>query len=250
MGLTKIACLMPTYNKFPASQTLVEEAVESFLRQLPAEGAEYELVIGNDTPGQKLVFDHPQVRIFNLDQRFTNLGAKLNWMTEQTDAEVLCRWDDDDINLPWGLQWRWNRLRDDQADFVCPKRFWATNGPKTSFEYGSFAQCMYTRSLHTALGGYAQMSFAEDADFEKRAITGGFRVQALPIPMPETFYFYRWGTNSEHLSGYGRKGQGWEKIGLKKVVPGTYVLRPYWQEDYAMRAKQAMAARKAANGKA
>lgn len=230
---------MPTYNKFPHSGHLVEEAVESFLRQTYLDA---ELLICNDTPGQELVFDHPRVRIFNLDQRFPTLGEKLNFMTGNSESELLCRWDDDDINLPWGLTWRHQVIEKQSADYVCPKRFWATNGDKTSYGYGSFAQCMYKRIVHEKLGGYIASSFAEDNDFEVRARRAGFKVLGSKISQMETFYFYRWGTGSEHLSGYGKDGDGWKKIGARPVVSGRFELNPHWREDYAVRAKKKIAA--------
>lgn len=246
-----ISCLMPTYNKLPRSKHLVEEAIESFLRQEPCEDAsvKYELIICNDAPRQKLAFDHPAVRIFNCAERFPSLGDKLNWMTAQADGDVLCRWDDDDINLPWGLKWRYERLVSHEAQFICPKRFWATNGAKTTFEYGSYAQCMYLREIHDSLGGYAGKSFAEDLDFENRARDSGYKLLLPAIVMDETFYFYRWGTGSEHLSGFGRNGHGWMKIGVMPVVEGTYQLKPHWREDYVLRARRTMEARRAANKK-
>jgi len=233
-----ISCLMPTYNKFPQSQALVEEGVESFLRQTYLDA---ELIICNDTPGQILVFEHPRVRIFNVAERYPTLGDKLNAMTTMASGDLLCRWDDDDISLEWGLAWRHKVLVERNADYVCPKRFWATNGQRTSFGYGSFAQCLYKREVHTKLGGYISSSFAEDNDFEIRAGRNGFKVLGPKITMEETFYFYRWGTGSEHLSGYGRSGGGWENIGKRPIQPGRYVLKPHWREDYALRAKRAIA---------
>ena len=53
---------MTTYGR----ADMVEEALYSFLNQ-EYEG-ESELVIVNDYPLQKLIFDHPKVRIINLDK--------------------------------------------------------------------------------------------------------------------------------------------------------------------------------------
>lgn len=239
-----VSCLMPTYNKCPVSKLLVEEAIESFLRQTYQDA---ELLICNDTPGQVLTCSSPRVRIINLPTRFPSLGEKLNAMTEEARGQIICRWDDDDINLPWGLTWRHALMETKQLDYVCPKRFWATNGPKTSFGYGSFAQCMYRKEAHKRVGGYKASSFGEDADFENRVAAAGLRVELARIPMEETFYFYRWGTGSEHLSGYGSKGKGWDRIGARTVVPGIYDLQPRWQEDYELRARKAMEDAKRAN---
>ena len=119
----KISCLMPTYNRCPDKQTMLEEALESFVSQTYADK---ELIICNDTPNQKLVFDHPQVKIFNMDTRFPTLSDKLQWMIDNSSGDVLCRWDDDDICLPWRLEYSMDKLGDAlewraENYWYCPK---------------------------------------------------------------------------------------------------------------------------------
>jgi len=81
----------------------LEESLHSFLKQdYPADKCE--MVIVNDYPLQKLVFEHPQVRIYNLDQTFTTIGAKENYATELCKGDIICQWDDDDLAMPWHLQ--------------------------------------------------------------------------------------------------------------------------------------------------
>jgi hypothetical protein len=65
---------MPTFNRYPALGWLVEEAVDSFLRQ---SDENCELIVCNDAPGQTLRFDHPRVKIINARQRFPTLSHKL-----------------------------------------------------------------------------------------------------------------------------------------------------------------------------
>jgi glycosyltransferase involved in cell wall biosynthesis len=236
---------MPTYNKLPQSQWLLEEAVESYYRNvdmLPAE-AEAELIICNDTPGQTIKLAEPRhdVVIHNLSHRFENLGDKLNWMTQQAGGKYVCRWDDDDLSLPWGLKLRYETMRDEGLYYLCYSRFYATNGPKTSVGFGSFAQCMYLKEAADAVGGYKESSFGEDQDIEKRLKKSfGKKVSRRTPPTSEdTFYVYRWGTGSEHLSGYGAGGNGWNRIGKKKIQQGTFVLKPHWKEDYVARCDKA-----------
>ena len=81
--------------------------MESFLRQ---DHPDKELLILNDTPGQKLVFEHPQVRIFNAQRRFPDLSAKIQYMIDRAAGDVFCRWDDDDLSLPWRLSYSLERL--------------------------------------------------------------------------------------------------------------------------------------------
>ena len=236
--MPRVACLMPTYNKFPRSQVLVEEALHSFLIQ---DYQDKELLICNDCSEQTLQFTHPSVRVFNLSKRFPNLGAKLNWMVEQTDSEVIFRFDDDDISLPWRLTWCLRHMDATKADYLIPGQFWATNDeipskPKTSYTGGALAQAVYKRLVFWEVGGYPPKSFGEDASLEYRfRELGNHRVIKVRAPQHEASYLYRWGTNSDHLSGFGKNGKGWDRIGAKSVVPGEFLLVPHWQEDYVKR---------------
>jgi len=71
----KVSCICATYNRSPQHQWLLEEAVESFLRQ---DYSEKELIILNDCPGQELVCDAPGVVVINIPRRFHSHGEKLN----------------------------------------------------------------------------------------------------------------------------------------------------------------------------
>ncbi len=94
-----ISCKCITYGRV---NTLVE-ALHSFLIQdYPADRCE--LIIVNDYPDQKLVFDHPQVTIYNLDETFPIIGDKENYAIERCKGPLIAVWDDDDIAMPNHLQ--------------------------------------------------------------------------------------------------------------------------------------------------
>ena len=87
----KIACLMPTYNRIPHKQDLIEEALHSFLLQ---DYENRELIICNDTPNQRLHFADEifgdKVVIQNLDERFSTLSDKIQFMIDSSDADAFC----------------------------------------------------------------------------------------------------------------------------------------------------------------
>ena len=85
-----ISCKMITYGRVE----FLEESLQSFLNQ--DYDGEKELVIVNDYPQQKLIFDHPEVRIFNLDYTFETIGQKENFAVEQCKGDIIAVWDDDD----------------------------------------------------------------------------------------------------------------------------------------------------------
>ena len=92
-----VSCYCPTYGR----PRLLEEAIESFLRQ-DYTGAK-ELVVLNDHVEQQLIFDHPEVRIINSGERIVPVARKFNECVDLCNGEVLFPWDDDDIYLPWKI---------------------------------------------------------------------------------------------------------------------------------------------------
>ena len=76
---------------------LLEEALYSFLN---LENNDSELVIVNDYPLQELIYDHPQVKIYNLKETFPTIGDKENFAVSKCSGELIALQDDDDIALP------------------------------------------------------------------------------------------------------------------------------------------------------
>ena len=121
--LPLISCICPTYNRLPYHRHLIEEAIESFLRQTYPNK---ELIVVNDCPGQELVCEAPGVRVVNVPERFANLGDKRNAGHQLAQGEVFCPWDDDDISLPWRLSLSVELLGD--ADYLNPDTTWRMEG--------------------------------------------------------------------------------------------------------------------------
>src|SRR5690349_21043063 len=80
---------------------LLVEMLYSFLNQ--EDLSDSEMIIVNDYPLQKLIFDHPRVKIFNLDKTFDTIGEKENFAIENCKGEFIIVADDDDIAMPWHL---------------------------------------------------------------------------------------------------------------------------------------------------
>ena len=98
----KVSCFCATYGR----PHLLEEAIESFLRQ-DYPGAK-ELVILNDYPGHTLHYEHKEIRIVNRDKQILPLGRKFNETVELCDGDILLPWEDDDIYLPWRISLIWS----------------------------------------------------------------------------------------------------------------------------------------------
>jgi len=77
---------------------LLEESIYSFINQdYPGKK---EMIIVNDYPLQKLIFDHPEIKIYNLDYTFQTIGEKENFAVSQCSSNIIAVWDDDDVALP------------------------------------------------------------------------------------------------------------------------------------------------------
>tara|TARA_Y100000310_G_scaffold344865_1_gene460101 strand:- start:1424 stop:2173 length:750 start_codon:yes stop_codon:yes gene_type:complete len=228
----KVSCIIPTYNKFPKSGHLVAEAVESFLRQ---DYPDKELILFNDCPQQELVFDHPDVLVVNSPRRYRTMGEKLNAAFGLAQGDVLCRFDDDDISLPWRLSVSVRNLKG--LNYWSSKQLFFTGAkPMRIIRAKAPSKSLWTRDAFDAAGGFPHMNSGQDVDYEAlvRKLDPAL-VSYDNIPEKEIFYIYRWATGSLHLSGYGRdtkKGSGYKKIGQAKVHEGVYEINPEWKKDY------------------
>src|SRR5437868_6150127 len=92
-----ISVLTLTYKR----HKLLEEAIESFLRQ----NCEFptEMVIINDNPEIEYGFNHPNIRILNVETRFPSISSKIEWGYKQCKFDNIYRLDDDDLLAPNGL---------------------------------------------------------------------------------------------------------------------------------------------------
>jgi len=232
-----ISCKCITYGRVE----LLEEALESFLRQ--DYDGDHELVIVNDYPRQRLHFDHPRVRIYNLDFTFDTIGEKENFAVSACRHDTIAVWDDDDIALPHHLRnidryfaghdlLHWER----GAAFV-GGRIEALAGLGNS-------GIVYRKSLWRDAGGHPFENAGYDVSLVVRLRDHGARV-ALAAPEPrDVSWFYAWGNGSYHMSGQGRDTsdrpnvvqrhsehiEGLRRAGL--IPTGDVELRPHWNQDY------------------
>ncbi|MCC6944125.1 MAG: glycosyltransferase [Thermomicrobiales bacterium] len=236
-----VSCIMPTYGRFSQHRRLVEEALESFLRQ---DYPNKELIILNDCPGQTLTFDHPDVRIFNESSRYPNLGAKRTAATRLARGDIIAPWDDDDISLPWRLSSSVRRLG--QLDYFNPQLclFQDQGGMhgKLSGPVGNTLS-VYRRAAFDRVGGYPSVTFGEDmeldAKLKQRTKTAAPLSAGVPRDVHDVSYIIRWGVSPVHISGRGEEGM-YDHIGQLPIEEGTFQLQPRWTEDYSAKAQEVL----------
>ncbi len=236
-----VSCICLTYGR----PEVLEEALASFLRQ------EYpgpkELIVVNDYAEQTLVFDHPEVCVINVSNRFRTVGEKMNAAVALASHDLLFVWDDDDIYLPHRLRFCIAHF-DPHKGFFKPDKAWfwndgALSGPtKNLFHAGS----CWSRTLFDAVRGYGADGTGYDLVFEKR-LTQQFpgSTKTYAIKPEEIYYLYRWiGTGSYHMSQFGDVKLG-ENVGHHEVASfvqqrairgeirrGLIPLQPGWKTDY------------------
>jgi hypothetical protein len=229
-----ISCLCPTFGRAGSPwQHLLEESVESFLRQTDVDT---ELLILNDHPAQELAFDHPRVRVINQRERFRTLGEKYNALVSLAAGSLLAPWEDDDISLPHRLELSRERLG--ERDYYNPRRYWYLdrNGLHWDHAMGvGHNLSLFRKRAWQAVGGYPVVTGSQDAEMDQ-LFTGhprvSCRVEEEPLAVPDWYYVYRWGASPCHLSGQPDMQGLYDSLGAAPAASGRFTLEPHWRADY------------------
>ncbi|MCR8842112.1 glycosyltransferase [Paenibacillus sp. SC116] len=229
-----ISVLTITYRR----PHLLEEAIESFLRQ--DFSGESEMVIINDSPRVEYVFKHPQIRIVNVKEMFTSIGSKLKFGFSQCKYKYIYRLDDDDLLAPRALSHTWDDIiahpgyeiyRSDGHYFFVDNKF---KGIYSNVNTGN----VYTKNYLSRIE-IPDSSFGEDY-----TMTFSFNANIYKSPREQKTMIYRWGMNTYHISGMGNINEiarrAWTDLIVENVAKerntsveeGLLMLRPHFQEDY------------------
>ena len=236
-----ISCKCITYGRV---DTLVEALYSFLIQDYPADKCE--LIIVNDYPQQKLVFDHPQVTIHNLDETFTTIGEKENYAIERCSGDLIAVWDDDDVALS-------NHLSN-------VAKFWKPDANLLHWQNGVFynepvitklmsignSGIVYSKKAWEAIG----KSPIENAGGDMTLVVaihnlGRDKVILANPPNEECSWFYMWGGRGYHQSGQGtddgtrpniiqRHSVHIEQLRAQGKIPtGEIKLIPKWKKNYA-----------------
>jgi hypothetical protein len=239
-----ISCICPTFGRPSTYQYLVEEAIESFLRQ---DYPNKELLVLNDCADQVLVCDAPGVRVINVRHRFESLGEKYNAAVRLAHGELLAPWEDDDISLPWRLSLSVERLGD--AAYFNPRCYWFWDSDGLHFNHTmgwGHNLSLFTRSAFDAVGGYPEISGPQDAEMDSALRSKVVCVQPgangqRPLSKSEWYYIYRWGVHPWHLSSRLPYEDFYHEIGTLAVETGRFELTPHWEKDYELATRRLLA---------
>lgn len=235
-----ISCKMITHGRVE----FLEESLHSFLLQdYPGEK---ELVIVNDYPLQKLIFDHPQVRIYNLDKTFETIGEKENFATELCKGDIICQWDDDDIAMPWHLR-NVEKYFVEGSDLLHWHRgVYFNNEEITAITGLGNSGIVFSKSIWNKLGGHPIENAGYDMTFVLNIKHNSNNIVFAEPPDSEVSWFYMWGGRGYHMSGMGTDTPDRENVVQRhsrhvetlrkdgKIPTGDVYLQPYWKLDYQM----------------
>jgi len=223
-----ISVLTLTYKR----HHLLEEAIESFLRQ--DNSYENEMVVINDCKDIDYIFDHPQVRIINHKERFPSISEKLKFGFEQCKYRYIYRLDDDDLLSFTGLSTACEDILENPGCDVYRSKgfyFFVNNeyqGITSNVNNGNIYTKKYVERIK-----WPDASIGEDAEITFNQGAKWFE----PVDKKPTM-IYRWGMGTFHLSGAGDRPshlalqQADESLSKISNATGTIYLNPHFKENY------------------
>jgi len=235
-----ISCVLLTYNQAPEHQWLLEEAIESFLRQ---DYPHKELIVLNDCGEQELICDAPGVRVFNAPERFETLAEKWNLGVHLADGDLIAPWNEATVSLPHRLSTACRLLN--AGDSVMDQAYTAPRGAWVLDDVGlqrarpvaagvAHQLGLYAKALWETVGGYPTVLEGEDAAMDallRAALPPDAPARADALPLGQWFAIVR-----EDLPGVAFPASPdaatYARIGQQSIQPGIFVLEPRWHTDY------------------
>lgn len=232
-GAPLVSCLLYAGRLVPGQQTLLEEAVESFLRQ---DYPQKELILFNDQPEQVLMCDAPGVRVINTSSRCPSLGACYNAAAAFAQGDLLAPWSATSIHLPWRLSRSVASLNGHSV--YRPTDCWymldgELDERPAQPDGGQVA--LFTREALRAVGGYPAITLGLhrelDAMLDAWVIASGQPRPEPGVPQAAWFTIVRRTQGDAQYTGDPFLDP-WQAAGQIPVTKGRFMLRPHWAHDY------------------
>jgi glycosyltransferase involved in cell wall biosynthesis len=238
MKLPFISCKCITYGRV----RFLEESLYSFLTQ--EYDGQKEMVIVNDYPLQKLHFEHPSVKIFNLENTYQTIGEKENFAVSKCSGELIAVWDDDDVALPNHLSNISKYFQNNTHLLHWEKGVYYNEPNITAITGIGNSGIVYTKNGWEMVGGHPHENAGYDVTFVNKLMSISPNVvRAKPLDH-EVSWFYMWGGRDYHMSGLGtdtpdrenvveRHKKHIERLRINGQIPvGDIELKPKWNKDY------------------
>lgn len=228
-----IVCL--TYKRYE----LLEESIYSVLQQTYKN---WELLIINDYDLQTLYYNHPQIRIFNLKEKFKTISDKRNFGLDNITGDLVLQLDDDDFLLPSYLENLKFAIKD--ADWLSVQRpiiyyndinkIFLSPVPQT----GTF---LYNKNVAKKIRYYSDNDNANELNLFYKNVEQVFKGYRIRMQLKPDQCGYVWRQDVDDKRKYSLANL------LKKNIPqnewdsllipiedkvGEIVLQPKWSKDY------------------
>lgn len=232
MTLPSVSCLCPTYGRVHA----LNEAVHSFLSQ-DYEGKK-ELIILNDLSEQKIIFDHPDVKVVNVDKHIKPLGKKFNETAALASGDIYLVWEDDDIYLPHRISYSVKNMRN--GLFHTGQGYFEEAPQKIIRSRNLFhANLAIHKGVFWSVNGYSLVDWSGIDTMLFEDLKRRYGEFSSDIADEDVYYIYRWSTTGYHASFWSNNNvsviaedyvRG--KILDGSIPTGDIVLNPAWSYDY------------------
>jgi glycosyltransferase involved in cell wall biosynthesis len=209
---------------------ILEEAINSFLLQ--DYNGSSEMIVVNDSPLVEYKFDHPNVRVINIKDRFLSITKKLEWAMKEAKGDYLYRLDDDDLLAPWALSSviedtvthpGYDIYRSKQQYYFVDNKF---NKIASNVNNGN----VYSKEFIN------RITFPGEKSGEDAKLTFHLGGSIYEPSNKKPTMLYRWGMNTYHISGTGIKSnievQKQTDRLLKSKEQGVIQLKPHFKVDY------------------
>lgn len=230
--------------------TLVESIYSFLIQDYPEDKCE--LIIVNDYPFQTLIFDHPQIKIYNLKETFSTIGEKENYAIERCKGPLIAVWDDDDVALSNHLN-NIAKYWENGTNIIHWSKGVYYNEPNiTALASLGNSGIVYSKRAWEIIGKSPILNAGGDMVLVNKihALDRNKIVSASPEDK-DVSWFYMWGGRGYHQSGLGEDGkvpgrpniierhsehiEDLRRIG--KIPTGDVQLVPKWNKDYDLMLK-------------
>lgn len=226
-----VICL--TYKR----SKLLEEAVYSVIQQTLKD---WELLIINDYDLQKIRYDHPQIRIFNLEEKFKTLGDKRNFGVEQANGDYIIMLDDDDLFLPSYLENINKIVSLGDVDLLLPQKpiFYFNDHSKIHLSPHPICNTLvYRKDSIGSKYHYESVNFDELTPFYIKLKKQPIKELMGFLKPEQCGYVYRQDITSDKkytMAAFGREQLSEQEQILASLgdQEGEITLNPHWNEDY------------------
>jgi len=219
-----ISVLTLTYQR----HELLEEAIHSFLNQTYT--GPKEMVIINDSPDVEYRIDATNVKVINLNKRFSSVGKKLEWGFSQCNGDWIYRLDDDDLMTPWALELQneYHTTHPNKEVYRCQKHYFYSHN-----EYQGLADSINNGNCYSK-DYISRIDFPDKSIGEDNYITFFHKANMHIGDTGKYSMIYRWGMGVYHISGMGDRPNEeiYEITDKTNSESGVIYLQPQFKEDY------------------